>query len=99
MTYAEPGERAALIDGFRALADYLEDNPDVPVADCADVYTFPPNGSCAAERAEIDDIAEMLGSQPGETAHGRHYGVNRSFGPVKYRAVAICDHACHNGEG
>jgi hypothetical protein len=98
MTYAEPSERAALIDGFRALADYLEANQDVPVASCADMYTFPPNGNCAAERAEIDAIAEMLGSQPRETARGRHYGVSRSFGPVEYRAVTICDHHCHSEE-
>ena len=30
MTYAGNSERAALIGGFRALADYLESNPDVP---------------------------------------------------------------------
>jgi hypothetical protein len=51
MTYAEPSERAALINGFRALADYLESNPDVPVANYADVYTFPPDSNCTAERS------------------------------------------------
>jgi hypothetical protein len=98
MTYADPDERTALINGYRALADYLEANPDVPVANCADVYTFPPNGNCAAERTEIDRIAEMLGCQPRETANRRHYGVSRSFGPVEYRAVAICDRSCHTSE-
>jgi len=38
MTYANSTERTALIDGFRALADYLESSPDVP----APTYTFPP---------------------------------------------------------
>jgi len=98
MSYASPDERAALIDGFRALADYLEANPGLPVGRDADVYTFPPDGNCAAERAEIDGIAEMLGCQPHETAGRRHYRASRSFGPVEYRAVAICDQPCHNEE-
>lgn len=95
MSYASPEERAALIGGFRALADYLESNPDVPAPGSTDVYTFPANRACAEMRAEIDSIAELLGSQAHETASGRHYTATRSFGPVEYRAVAICDHHCH----
>ncbi len=30
MTYADSTERAALIGGLRALADYLESNPEIP---------------------------------------------------------------------
>lgn len=101
MAYAEPYERAALIEGFRALADYLEANPSVPAPGNADVYTFPPNGECAAARAEIDAIAEMLGRKAYETAGRQHYIVTRSFGPVEYRAVAICkehDHGSDQGQ-
>ncbi len=92
MAYASPAERAALIDGFRALADYLESSPGIPAPSHADVYAFPPDDDCAVMRAEIDTIAQLVGSQPRETACRQHYGVTRSFGPVEYRAVAICSH-------
>jgi hypothetical protein len=95
VSYAHPVERAALIEGFRDLADYLESNPDVPTTIDATVYAFPPKWDCAVMRAEIDAIAEMIGSQAREVAEGRHYIVTRSFGPVEYRAVAICKDACH----
>jgi hypothetical protein len=94
MTYANPTERAALIAGFRELAGYLESNPDVPVTYYADVYTFPPNAECAAERAEIDAVAARLGVTAHETIGG-HYVALRSFGPVQYRAAAICHQSGH----
>ena len=91
MTYAGNSERAALIGGFRALADYLESNPDVPAPGYSDVLAFPPDGDCAGMRAEIDAIAERIGVEARETVRG-HYVAARSFGPIEYRAVAICQH-------
>ena len=91
MTYAGNSERAALIGGFRELADYLESNPDVPAPGYSDVLAFPPDGECAGMRAEIDVIAERIGVEARETVGG-HYVAARSFGPVEYRAVAICHH-------
>lgn len=67
MTYATPEQRAALIDGLRALADYLESSPDVPAPNYTDVFTFPPDGDCPGMRAEIDAIAGLLGSPARET--------------------------------
>jgi hypothetical protein len=96
MAYAGPDERAALIDGFRALADYLESNPKVPAPSYADVYTFPPDGECDGMRADVDAAAELLGSQAHETAGGEHYSATRSFGPVGYRIFAICKHKHHD---
>lgn len=96
MSYAHPIERAAIIRGLRALADYLEANTDVPTPICARVYTFAPNGECKEMRAEIDVIAKLLGSQAHEVVGGQHYTVTRSFGPVEYHAVAICEHHDHN---
>jgi hypothetical protein len=98
MTYADPAERIALIQGFRAIADYLESNPDVPATAYATVYVFPPDSACAGMRAEIDSIAARLGVEPRESAGGSHYTAMRSFGPVEYRAVAICRHH-HDSEG
>ena len=42
MTYANPAERRDLISGLRALADFLEDNPEIPAPFSADVLVFPP---------------------------------------------------------
>jgi hypothetical protein len=99
MAYAHPIERIALIEGIRAIADFLEANPDVPAPSYTDVYTFPPNGECAEMRVEIDTIAGLLGTQAHETAGRQHYTAARSFGPVAYRAVAICKQHDHgNGQ-
>jgi hypothetical protein len=98
MTYAEPYERAALIEGFRALAGYLETNPSVPAPTNTCVFTFPQNGGCAGMRAEIDSIAELLNRKAYETAGRQHYLVTRSFGPVEYRAVAICKQHNHDSD-
>ena len=88
MTYSDPTERAELIGGLRALADYLESNPEVPAPGYSTVYTFPPDGDWPAMRAEIDAVAAWLGVIPRETPGG-HYVAVRMFGPIEYRAVAI----------
>ena len=99
MTYADFTERTSLIGGLRDLADYLESSPDLPTTNGATVYAFPPEGDCAAMRAEIDAIAVRLGTTAHPTAHGDHYTATRSFGPVEYRAVAICQHHHDEQEG
>jgi hypothetical protein len=92
--YASAGERARLIAGFRALADFLQDHPDVPAPRWADVMVFPPDGSEEEMRREIDRVAARIGTEPADrTADYGHYAVSRSFGPVEYRAVAICGYA------
>lgn len=90
MTHAEPAERTALIQGLRDLADYLESSPEIPVVSHATVYAFPADGPCTEMRAEIDSIASRLGIQARES--GSQYTAARDFGPVEYRAVAICKH-------
>ena len=91
MTYANATERRAIISGLRALAGYLESNPDVPAPSYSSVLVFPPDSERAGMRAEIDAIAERIGVEARETVRG-HYVAERSFGPVEYRAVAICQH-------
>ncbi len=88
MNHADSTERAALIGGFRGLADYLESNPEVPGPSYPTVYTFPPDCDWAEMRAEIDATAAQLGVIAHEAGCG-HYTAARSFGPVEYRAVAI----------
>jgi len=86
--YSSTGERARLIAGLRALAEFIESSPDVPAPGRADVMVFPPAGTNAEMCAEIDSIASRIGGQAHWTGGG-HYTVSRWFGPVEYRAVAI----------
>jgi hypothetical protein len=48
MTHVDSTERAALIRGFRGLADYLESDPEVPAPSYSTVYTFPPDSDWTA---------------------------------------------------
>ncbi|MEU7692545.1 hypothetical protein [Microbispora hainanensis] len=82
--------RSALIAGLRALADFLEANPAVPVPCSANVLHFPQRATDAEMCAEVDHISELLGTSidPRERESG-HYAASIRFGPVEYRAVAI----------
>jgi hypothetical protein len=86
--YPTPRQREQFAAGLRALADYIESNPDVPCPWSADALVFPLGGNDAEKQAEIDAIGERIGAEPRFT-YGGHYTVKRLFGPVEYRAVAI----------
>ena len=86
--YADQDERSRLIDGLHAVAQFLQDHPDVPAPRRVDVLVFPPDSTDEQERAEIDMIAARLGTETGESPRG-HYSCSISFGSVEYRAVAI----------
>ncbi len=92
--------RAALIDGLRDLAAFLETNPRVPAPFSVTVHHFP-DGTDAEIRAEIDGIAELLGTDvdPGDVGYD-HYSTGLAFGPVQYSAVGILAHsrARHDAE-
>ncbi len=96
MSYADRDERNCLIDGLRAVAQFLHDHPDVPAPRWADVLVFPPGGSDEEKRTEIDVIASRTGVVPREIVSG-HYSACLSFGPVQYRAVAISEHLSNSG--
>jgi hypothetical protein len=88
--YANDEQRVRLIAGLRDLADFLDQNPDVPVPQRADLLVFPPEASDAEMFAEIDTIAELIGSTASDADSPRgHYSAVRDFGPVQYRAIAI----------
>jgi hypothetical protein len=89
MTYASQIQRQELIAGLRALADFLEGNPEVPAPSYADVLVFPPFASDDENRREIDAIASRIGTGTETSPAHRHYITRRGFGPVEYRAVAI----------
>jgi hypothetical protein len=88
--YANNPERARLIAGLRDLAEFLDQNPQVPAPRYADLLVFPPRGTDAEMFAEVDVIARHIGvtARQNDTPD-RHYIASRYFGPVQYRAVAI----------
>jgi hypothetical protein len=97
--YANDEDRVRLIAGLRDLADFLNQNPGVPVPRGTDVLVFPVEASDAEMFAEIDTIAEMIGSTASDADSPRgHYSAVRNFGPVQYRAVAI-PHSARDNEG
>jgi hypothetical protein len=88
MTYSDPNERAALIGGFRALADYLESHPDIPAPIYSTVYVFPSDGGWPGMCSDIEVTAARMGVACRLTIGG-HYVATRDFGPVEYRMAAI----------
>lgn len=97
--YANDEQRTRLVAGLRNIADFFDQNPEVPAPWAADLLVFPPESSDAEMFAEIDTIAEMIGStaSDADSPHG-HYSAVRNFGPVQYRAVAI-PHSSRKSEG
>jgi hypothetical protein len=90
MTHANAEERSGLISGLRELADFLEQNPEVPAPRWADLIVFPPASTDQEMKAEINAIAALIGAGvKDDTADDGHYTTARSFGTVQYRAVCI----------
>jgi hypothetical protein len=88
--YANSKERAGLIAGLRELANFLDQNPQVPAPRYTDLLVFPPRGTDAEMFAEIDRIAEQIAvTARADDGPAGHYIAYRDFGPVQYRAVAI----------
>jgi hypothetical protein len=82
--------RADFIAGLRALADYLDVNPAVPVPALSTDVLVHARGADELAFAEVDRVAGLLGVPVcDETARGGHYTAVRTFGPVEYRCVAI----------
>jgi hypothetical protein len=83
VTSITPSDRAALINGLRALADYLENAPYAPHS--ADVMLVPiiPEDNARNDHAVVctDSGIVTLNSAHGSTAGPR------TFGPVTYRVT------------
>ena len=87
----EPG-RARLVSGLRALADYLESAPAVPVQPYGVHIVVHAQGTDSEMKAQVDLVGEILGAPPDEEDPGSgHYEVRQSFGPVTYKFLAISD--------
>ena len=97
--YANDEERVRLIAGLRDLAEFLDQNPEVPVPWGTDILVFPVEASDVEMFAEIDTIAELIGSTASDADSPRgHYSAVRTFGPVQYRAIAS-PHSTRDNEG
>jgi hypothetical protein len=97
--YGNDEERVRLIAGLRDLANFLDQNPDVPMPWRPEVLVFPTEASHAEMFAEIDRIAELIGSDASGADNPRgNYGAARTLGTVQYRAVAI-PHSARDNEG
>lgn len=80
--------RAEFTAALRALANFLDANPSLPLPYGTEVSPFL-NGTDEEDRAEVDRIAGILDVQPEQTITG-HYRVKRRFGAgVAYEATAI----------
>lgn len=98
--YANSEERERLIAGLHDLADYLNDNPQIPAPRYTDLLVFPPAGSDAEMFAEIDAVADRIGTTATDAdSPAGHYRAARNFGPVEYRAVAIPSSARGDEDG
>jgi hypothetical protein len=85
----DPKARAEVTAGLRALADYLDAHPGLPVPQfsiCTGLTVYP-GGSKEDKRAEVDRIAGVL--QVGTFDFGLYQAERRFGGPVAYRAVAV----------
>ncbi|MGP3930460.1 hypothetical protein [Nonomuraea sp. KM88] len=81
--------RCEFIAGLRRLAQFLADNPKVPVPSngmTLTVHVVDDNDD--KERAQVDRVAELISSP---ASGGGHYKTTRDFGPVTYEALAISE--------
>lgn len=84
----DAARRAAALDGLRALLDFLDAHPDVPVQalGCRVTYCVPGHND-EVGLAELQRIAAVLG---GDLRHrDEHHTALRSFGAVSYEATYI----------
>lgn len=83
-------QRAACIAGLRELADFLENNPDVPVGGTFSFqYSASVKRTHAEAVAEVDRVAALLGVGAGHPCGSTYYQANKHFGPVTYHVVAM----------
>jgi hypothetical protein len=88
---ADPPARGQVISGLRQLADYLDHHPAVPVHESGwDLLVFACPDTEETGRAEVDQIASVLGVQAAlDAAGGSHYTATKAFGRITYHFVHI----------
>ncbi|MGH3344799.1 MAG: hypothetical protein ACRDPK_18395 [Carbonactinosporaceae bacterium] len=87
-----PGDlfaRTQIISGLRQLADFLENNPAVPVREYGWDLHYNACGTDEKAKAEVDRIAALLGVTPINERPDGHYIATKTFGRITYEAVHI----------
>ncbi|MEU8306884.1 hypothetical protein AB0C84_25340 [Actinomadura sp. NPDC048955] len=89
-----PGDlfaRHQTIAGLRALADFLEANPAVPVNEYGREYNvYARDEDAAAAVAMVDKVAALLGAEViDKRANGGHYSAEKTFGRITYGIVHV----------
>ncbi|WP_412516220.1 hypothetical protein K8Z49_35230 [Actinomadura madurae] len=89
-----PGDlfaRHQTITGLRALADFLEANPAVPIDEYGEHYNvFTSDRDDASAVTLVDQAAALLGVQVSDRrSFGGHYVAERTFGRITYTVVHI----------
>ncbi|GAB3444532.1 hypothetical protein GCM10027570_13900 [Streptomonospora sediminis] len=85
---AAEDNRRALAEDLRALADFLQERPELPVSPHAVVeVAYFPRGDDQDRVREVARVADLLSTRP--HAEGAHTVCGRGFGRTAYRVVAI----------
>ncbi|MFD8280779.1 hypothetical protein ACFV47_16515 [Streptomyces solisilvae] len=82
------GDRAAVVAGLRALADFMADNPEVLAPYRPSVGVCVNAAVTAARRVGAASAAELLGVPLEDLGEG-YYSARREFGPVTYHVTAV----------
>lgn len=83
-------ERAMVIAGLRAAADFLEHHPDVPTPEHTTLTTYIWGDQ---SRSRLAAIARALGRCDKRSEHG-FFRVSRSFGPIALSYDATSEQVC-----
>ncbi len=82
--------RSEILADYRALLDFLDAHPDVPVRR-NDLNSYPLGGNDATGLPELHRIAAALGVEVTHNAQRSHFYAIRTFGRVSYQAAYVTD--------
>jgi hypothetical protein len=81
--------RTDMVAGLRALADFLEANPAVPIPRYGYAFGVSTSGSDEQKRSQVKFASLAIGEEVTDDTQQGHYWTQRRFGSVSYRIVAI----------
>jgi hypothetical protein len=85
--------RTEVVAGLRALADFLEANPAVPIPRHGHDFFVSTSGSDEQKRSQVKFASLAIGEDVTDDTTSGHYWTQRRFGSVSYRIVAVSDAA------
>ncbi|WP_146778914.1 hypothetical protein [Actinomadura craniellae] len=88
-TSPDDEKRAQIITGLRAFAEFIRQNPHLPIPSLITVNYSVRGEDDDSERTEVDRIAAILGVATSYKFARAFYSAVRRFDGVEYEAVAI----------